>query len=87
MRLNQQALDALDRIEARSLSLAQACTALHVSRRTVYYLIKDGRLATVRTPLGSQRVLVDSLRAMRVEQAPQPSDRASDAFGQVSCGR
>jgi excisionase family DNA binding protein len=45
------------------MSLLQACEALHVSRRTVYYLIKSGRLQTVRTPLGSQRVLLESLKS------------------------
>ena len=48
--------------DSRSVSLAQACAALRKSRRTVYYLIKDGRLRTIRTRLGSQRVLVDSLK-------------------------
>ena len=47
---------------ARSLSLAQAREALGVSRRTLYYWIKRGRLQTVRTSMGSQRVLVESLR-------------------------
>lgn len=47
----------------RSVSLSQASAALRVCRRTVYYLIKAGHLQTVRTPLGSQRVLVDSVRA------------------------
>ena len=47
---------------ARSLSLSQAREALGVSRRTLYYWIKRGRLQTVRTSMGSQRVLVESLR-------------------------
>ena len=47
---------------ARSMSLAQAGQALRVSRRTVYYLIKSGRLQTMRTAMGSQRVLLDSVR-------------------------
>ena len=47
---------------ARSLSLDQAREALGVSRRTLYYWIKRGRLQTVRTSMGSQRVLVESLR-------------------------
>jgi excisionase family DNA binding protein len=45
----------------RSLSLAQACEALRVSRRTLYYWIKNGRVRTVRTSMGSQRVLVASI--------------------------
>ena len=53
---------------ARSMSLAQAGQALRVSRRTVYYLIKSGRLQTVRTALGSQRVLLDSVKACWMER-------------------
>jgi len=48
---------------SHTVSLYQACQLLGVSRRTVYYWIKAGRLRTVRTALGSQRVLVESLRA------------------------
>lgn len=52
----------------KSLSLERACRVLGVSRRTVYYWIKDGRLATTRTRLGSQRVLTDSVRSIWFEQ-------------------
>ena len=45
-----------------SMSLAQTGQVLRVSRRTVYYLIKSGRLQTIRTPLGSQRVLLESVK-------------------------
>lgn len=45
----------------RSVSIDQAAELLGVSRRTVYNRIRDGRLATIRTLGGSQRVLVDSL--------------------------
>ena len=44
------------------MSLAQTGQALRVSRRTVYYLIKSGRLQTMRTPLGL------AARAARVGQ-------------------
>ena len=46
----------------RSVSISQAAQLLGVSRRTVYYRIKDGRLLTVRTRGASQRVLVVSLQ-------------------------
>ncbi len=46
----------------RSVSLDQACQMLQVSRRTVYNWIRDGRLRTIRTLGGSQRVLIESLR-------------------------
>jgi excisionase family DNA binding protein len=45
----------------RSVSIDQAAQLLNVSRRTVYNRIRDGRLQTIRTLGGSQRVLVESL--------------------------
>jgi excisionase family DNA binding protein len=45
----------------RSVSIDQAARLLDVSRRTIYNRIREGRLRTVRTLGGSQRVLVESL--------------------------
>ena len=45
----------------RSVSIDQAAELLGVSRRTVYNRIREGRLATIRTLGGSQRVLIESL--------------------------
>ena len=45
----------------RSVSIDQAAQLLNVSRRTIYYRIREGRLQTLRTLGGSQRVLVESL--------------------------
>jgi excisionase family DNA binding protein len=45
----------------RSVSIDQAAQLLGVSRRTIYNRIRDGRLETVRTLGGSQRVVLDSL--------------------------
>jgi len=45
----------------RSVTIDQAAQLLNVSRRTIYYRIRDGRLQTIRTIGGSQRVLVESL--------------------------
>ena len=45
----------------RSVSIDQAAELLGVSRRTVYNRIRDGRLSTIRTLGGSQRVLIESL--------------------------
>jgi excisionase family DNA binding protein len=50
----------------RSVTIDQAAQMLGVSRRTVYYRIREGRLRTVRTIGGSQRVLVDSLHELRL---------------------
>jgi excisionase family DNA binding protein len=45
----------------RSVSIDQAAQLLNVCRRTIYNRIREGRLQTVRTHGGSQRVLVESL--------------------------
>jgi excisionase family DNA binding protein len=49
----------------RSVSLDHAAQILGVSRRTIYNRIRDGRLQTIRTLGGSQRVLIDSVRDSR----------------------
>lgn len=49
----------------RSVSIEQAAQLLGVSRRTVYNRIRDGKLQTIRTLGGSQRVLVTSLDEVR----------------------
>lgn len=46
----------------RSVSLDHAAEMLGVSRRTIYNRIREGRLQTIRTIGGSQRVLVDSVQ-------------------------
>ena len=48
----------------RSVSIDQAARLLCLSRRTVYNRIRDGRLQTIRTLGGSQRVLVESMYDM-----------------------
>ena len=48
----------------RSVSIDQAANLLSVSRRTIYNRIREGRLRTVRTLGGSQRVLVESLYSL-----------------------
>ena len=45
----------------RSVSIDQAASMLSVSRRTIYNRIRDGRLQTIRTIGGSQRVLIQSM--------------------------
>jgi excisionase family DNA binding protein len=64
----------------RSVSIEQAAQVLGVSRRTIYNRIRDGRLQTIRTMGGSQRVLVESLHL----QARRASDwSASRSFRPV----
>jgi excisionase family DNA binding protein len=49
----------------RSVSLDHAAELLGVSRRTIYNRIREGRLQTIRTIGGSQRVLLDSVQETR----------------------
>jgi len=49
----------------RSVSLDHAAELLGVSRRTIYNRIREGRLQTIRTLGGSQRVLLDSVTENR----------------------
>ena len=60
----------------RSVSLDHAAQLLGVSRRTIYNRIRDGRLQTIRTPGGSQRVLLDSVQGIR-SQAADGASRSS----------
>ena len=48
----------------KSVFVEDAAQLLGISRRTVYYRIREGRLRTVRTAGGSQRVLLESIEAM-----------------------
>jgi excisionase family DNA binding protein len=57
----------------RSVFVDDAAAMLRMSRRTVYYRIREGRLRTIRTAGGSQRVLVESIAALLRERAPRPS--------------
>jgi excisionase family DNA binding protein len=57
----------------RSVSLDHAAEILGVSRRTIYNRIRDGRLQTIRTLGGSQRVLIDSVQGDRSQAADMSS--------------
>ncbi len=61
----------------RSVSLDHAAELLGVSRRTIYNRIREGRLQTIRTLGGSQRVLIDSVQEDRSIAADQPSRHSS----------
>jgi excisionase family DNA binding protein len=60
----------------RTLLIEQAAEILGVSRRTIYYRIREGRLRTIRTRCGSQRVLVSSLEALLRESRRAPGASA-----------
>lgn len=64
----------------RSVSLDQAADLLKVSRRTVYNRIRNGRLHTIRTPGGSQRVLVESIFPFGFRRQPFSSARSAVLF-------
>jgi excisionase family DNA binding protein len=63
----------------KTLLIDEAAARLGVSRRTIYYRISDGRLATIRTRGGSQRVLVSSIEELlRQEDAAKRSANGRD---------
>lgn len=49
----------------KSVLVDEAAQILGVSRRTVYTRIREGKLRTMRTAGGSQRVLMESIEALR----------------------
>src|SRR3989440_13077265 len=53
----------------RSIFIEEAAELLGVSRRTVYYRIREGRLTTIRTRCGSQRVLMESIVVLLAARA------------------
>jgi excisionase family DNA binding protein len=63
----------------RSVLLEQAAELLGVSRRTVYYRIREGRLRTIRTRCGSQRVLIDSIEEVLRERGAGVKGRGAAA--------
>ena len=64
----------------RSVSIDQAASLLGVSRRTIYNRIRDGRLQTIRTLGGSQRVLVESLYDLGFRPQSFPTSTAAASF-------
>jgi excisionase family DNA binding protein len=74
----------------RSVTIDQAAELLQVSRRTIYNRIRDGKLLTIRTIGGSQRVLLSSVEenrrpawaGLKVEsaRAPEPVMRHDEPF-------
>ena len=70
-----------------SVMIDHAAYILGVSRRTVYYRIREGRLQTVRTLGGTQRVLVESIAALLREGAAPATDRGAAASGTALFGK
>jgi excisionase family DNA binding protein len=63
----------------RSVLIPEAADVLGVSRRTVYYRIREGRLQTIRTRGGSQRVLWSSIEALLRSMRPAISESEPDS--------
>ena len=62
----------------RSVSIDHAAELLGVSRRTIYNRIREGRLQTIRTLGGSQRVLLESIEGLlREDQGKRAARRAA----------
>ncbi len=61
----------------KTVLVEQAAALLGVSRRTVYYRIRDGRLETIRTRCGSQRITVTSIERLLEEAAGDGGQRPS----------
>jgi excisionase family DNA binding protein len=68
----------------RTLFIDEAARVLGVSRRTVYYRIRDGRLQTIRTKCGSRRVLLSSIEALLREEAEKRSAPADVTPGRYA---
>ena len=62
--------------DERSLLIEDASELLGISRRTVYYRIREGRLKTIRTRCGSQRILLSSIERLLCEMRGLPAPPA-----------
>jgi len=60
--------DAIGRGMPRTVFVDEAAGLLGVSRRTVYYRIREGKLRTIRTACGSQRVTLESIERLLREE-------------------
>jgi len=70
MELSEQTTTEVQGFEpriGRSVSLDHAAELLGVSRRTIYNRIREGRLQTIRTIGGSQRVLLESVNEIKTQ--------------------
>jgi excisionase family DNA binding protein len=61
-------------MSGQTVFIDDAAVLLGVSRRTIYYRIREGRLQTIRTRGGSQRVTLASIEALR----ESPRSRRTD---------
>ena len=73
-------------VMARSVLLDHAAQILGVCRRTIYYRIREGRLVTIRTVGGSQRVLLESIEALLREEREERLERLARDRGAGASG-
>lgn len=64
--------DSLIDHTGRSVAIDKAVERLGVSKRTIYNWIREGKLQTMRTLGGSQRVLVESIDALMISRRHKP---------------
>ena len=73
-----------------SVLVDQAAALLGLSRRTIYYRIRQGKLVTLRTRCGSQRVLMSSLERLLREMGHEPGgagQKGPDAPSDLTIGQ
>jgi excisionase family DNA binding protein len=70
----------------RSVLVNHAAEILGVSRRTIYNRIREGRLKTIRTRCGSQRVLLESLEELMREAARRRLERSTRSTKSAGTG-
>ena len=79
---SSEAVQAESAMTCRSVFIDQAMQMLGVSKRTVYYRIREGRLRTIRVRGGSQRVLVESIQDLVAVGKPRAGrSQASTGVG------
>lgn len=61
-------MDELKPASVTTVFIDDAATRLNCSRRTVYNYIRDGKLLTIKTRGGSQRVLVSSIDSLKLDR-------------------
>ena len=70
----------------KTVFLDEAARLLGVSRRTVYYRIREGKLRTIRTACRTQRVVVDSIEALLRAEHRLPDGHAEPVHGECGYG-
>jgi excisionase family DNA binding protein len=70
----------------RTLLINDAAALLGVSRRTVYYRIREGKLDTIKTRCGTRRVVLASIEALLREEVARAARLRDAAAGSLQGG-